>query len=641
MSDFGGSIEPTVEPKLECPVCSGSGKRTLPCLACSECQGTGQVANPAFTAFESTKAVARKQTRFLNVGADASPGRKVVANCIGKPSFDLFMAIVICFNIILMILETDRAAACLSRDDLLCAVDSTGTWLHAADHFLLAIYFLEAGARLYAVQGRFFYNRWNNLDLGLVVIGLLDVIITSVFGDEVLPNLQMFRALRICRLVRAARVLTVIHELYLLIGGFASAMKSMFWGFVMMVMLLMICSILAVKLVHPVSMTIDYGGTYGGDEWCREAFSSVLLSFLLFFQTVVAGDSWGFCALSVITEAPQLFPLFAGVLFTIQVGFLNLILAVIVDRAAQAREDDHKQKLFEKRQAEMSAETTLLSICETIDADKSGDMTRSEVLHAFDNNDTFAKQLELMNIDRETLDDVFKCMDKDGSGTVSYAEFITNLRKGRTQDVRLLIVDMRMQLETMKYQMLHAVTTLSDKVNEMAARSEEAVPAVGYMFGGAGPCRQVEPNSSLKEARSDVSNADVDLVCPMLPRLEPLHPYVSPFVPATPSNSFEPIEELLAIAERLTHFGEEHVNVLVQESNELHRLVASLVSNIDVNKAEEIAKGADEKVLPLPGRNSRNAISSVIYSRAAAARRLEPSRSASTGSPGTGLSSWS
>merc|ERR1711959_43308 len=104
-----------------------------------------------------------------------------------------------------------------------------------------------------------------------------------------------------------------------MVHGFASAMMSMFWGFVMMVLLLTIWSILTVELLHPMNVDLDHTET----AYCREAFSSVADCTLLFFQTVVAGDSWGLCVLPLVKEHPLSFAVFAGVLFTVQIGFTN------------------------------------------------------------------------------------------------------------------------------------------------------------------------------------------------------------------------------------------------------------------------------------------------------------------------------
>merc|ERR1719375_202038 len=73
--------------------------------------------------------------------------------------------------------------------------------------------------------------------------------------------------------------------------------------------------------------------------WCGSAFSSVLHANLTFFQ-VITGDGWSLVSRPLIERHPWTAALFLVVIFTMVFGLLNLIVAVIVDGAAQAREED-------------------------------------------------------------------------------------------------------------------------------------------------------------------------------------------------------------------------------------------------------------------------------------------------------------
>merc|ERR1719343_173040 len=120
-----------------------------------------------------------------------------------------------------------------------------------------------------------------------------------------------------------------------MIQGFAGAMQAMIWGLLLILLLLGIWSLLAVELLGPISRELWTEG--GRDQWCGEAFQTVARSTLLFFQTLVAGDSWGECAIPIINQEPLTYIIFSIALVTVQLGFTNLILAVIVDKATQAR----------------------------------------------------------------------------------------------------------------------------------------------------------------------------------------------------------------------------------------------------------------------------------------------------------------
>jgi len=63
---------------------------------------------------------------------------------------------------------------------------------------------------------------------------------------------------------------------------------------------------------------------------------------LTFLQTVVAGDSWGYLAVPVIEREPSTAIIFVGALVTLVFGVLNLIVAVVIDVAAEHRDTDER-----------------------------------------------------------------------------------------------------------------------------------------------------------------------------------------------------------------------------------------------------------------------------------------------------------
>merc|ERR1719410_3002124 len=110
----------------------------------------------------------------------------------------------------------------------------------------------------------------------------------------------------------------------------------------MILVLLLLFSLVLVELVNnkPISTL---------DDQCQDAMRNVFRCVLMLFQTLVAGDSWGACALPIIDIwFPSVF-LFAASLVCVQLGFTNLILAVIVDSANAARDGDKEQLLKERQ----------------------------------------------------------------------------------------------------------------------------------------------------------------------------------------------------------------------------------------------------------------------------------------------------
>merc|ERR1719183_241950 len=122
-------------------------------------------------------------------------------------------------------------------------------------------------------------------------------------------------------------------------------MKAIFWAAIMILLMLMMWSIVTVELFHPLNLKLAEGGTYDGCDRCPRAFESVAQSTLSLIQTIIAGDSWGMTALPIIENHPWTVMVFGAILLTVQLGLMNLVLAVIVDSAAEARAQDKALQL--------------------------------------------------------------------------------------------------------------------------------------------------------------------------------------------------------------------------------------------------------------------------------------------------------
>merc|ERR1711871_316564 len=105
---------------------------------------------------------------------------------------------------------------------------------------------------------------------------------------------------------------------------------------------------MAVEYVQPLVWELNKDGAYEYCSWCSRAFESIMLSNLTLFQ-IVTGDGWSMLARPLVEKHPASVILFVAVIFTMVFGLLNLITAVIVDTAAQARESDVMQLARQKQ----------------------------------------------------------------------------------------------------------------------------------------------------------------------------------------------------------------------------------------------------------------------------------------------------
>ena len=61
---------------------------------------------------------------------------------------------------------------------------------------------------------------------------------------------------------------------------------------------------------------------------------------MTYLQTIIAGDSWGQIAVPLLEQYPWTAFVFIPTFATVQLGLMNVIQAVIVDKQSQVRESD-------------------------------------------------------------------------------------------------------------------------------------------------------------------------------------------------------------------------------------------------------------------------------------------------------------
>mmetsp|Transcript_21531 Transcript_21531/g.61603 ORF Transcript_21531/g.61603 Transcript_21531/m.61603 type:complete len:801 (+) Transcript_21531:227-2629(+) len=363
--------------------------------------------------------------------------------------FDTVMGAVIVFNVFIMIMETDETAACpLPTEE---SDKCVSHWIVISNYILLGFYTLEVALRLYVERRKFIRSRWNLLDSIIVFCGLVGVILQDV---NEFKRVNILRLLRVARVIRVAKILKRFPTLMSMIGGFVGAMLAMWWGLVLIIILLVMWSLLTVELVYPAVKTLQAQGVppfNDPEDYCNVAFSTVTRSTFTFFQNLVAGDSWGYCARPIVDEEWITFAVFAGSLVTVQLGFTNLVLAVIVDAANEAR--DHNKEEERKKEAEKEAASFALwyEVMRSLDADNSGSISADELLMGYQ-NDTVKDTLSRLHITETDLMELFRLMDTDGSGQLGYTEFVESFHRAQNQDARMYMMFMSLRIQRMEVQ---------------------------------------------------------------------------------------------------------------------------------------------------------------------------------------------
>ncbi|CAE7748494.1 scn4aa [Symbiodinium sp. CCMP2456] len=374
------------------------------------------------------------------------------------------MGLIIVFNIGLIMYEADLDARCypgwVNNYDQCPYRSDAIDWLNTVNISLLIAYTAECFVRFFVEHLTFFCNRWNMIDLTTVLLGWASVLLAGVI------NLSLLRLSRLIRVLRAIRVLISVPEFYLLVTGLFSAIKAILFGMLLLLVCLVFWAVIAVEMFHPhVSVLGEQvlgadGTKFPACTRCERSFETVFAASVTLFQQIVAGDAWGQINIPLVEEAPWLVPVVYLVMITISLGIMNLILAVIVERASEARENDHDQKIKKKDEERAKNMVELAVLCANLDKDQSGTVSLEEMRRGYDNVGEFKRLMQHMDIKKDEMELIFRVLDEDKDGNLSYLEFCKNLGSFFRRDPVIMHSLVQCSLEELKQVVKEEVVAL-------------------------------------------------------------------------------------------------------------------------------------------------------------------------------------
>jgi len=345
------------------------------------------------------------------------------------------MGLVILLNAIQVVYESDVGSLCkFEKSQSHC--DEEEGWLLVTNWMFLVLYTVELTFRVYVHRLRCLREAWDIFDALIIFSG----IVSEVFGG-VLPSTGILRLARLARLARAMRFLPLPKEVHIMIHGFVSALFAISIGCFLVFLMLTLWSVVAVALLNEPNHDAELLAYYErvGCEWGPKAWSSISNAIFTFAQLLIMGEGWGCNAIPLIERNWWALMMFMCVFFTVVLGMTNLILAVIVDKALQAHEDNTRMAAAKKTEEKTAAIDKFIALCREMDADGSGSLTLDEMMKGYRSMQDFRDSLRILDIAGEDLELLYHMMDKDRSGDVSYDEFGQQLARMKNENIQTML----------------------------------------------------------------------------------------------------------------------------------------------------------------------------------------------------------
>mmetsp|Transcript_128730 Transcript_128730/g.372516 ORF Transcript_128730/g.372516 Transcript_128730/m.372516 type:complete len:579 (-) Transcript_128730:104-1840(-) len=352
-----------------------------------------------------------------------TPARVYMHDLLNSPFSEVMTVCAILASMVCIVIETDRSAVNLAplRE------------LELVNLIVLGVYTVEAMCRFFVYRRAYFTSGWKLFDCFILIADYSMLVLENFVNST---SFSFLRILRLLRMARSARVLKTMPQLWFMVRGMIATVKIVVCGCLLICVFMLVIGVLAVQILHPVNKRVAANGVYEGCERCPRAFQSTASSVLTFSQQIIAGDSWGTVSMPIIEEEPATAIFFLFVFLLISLMVMNIILSMVVEASLKAAEDD-KQKVLSQRTREYQDHANKVkAMCAELDADKSGELSKEELLNGFAENAEFGEMMSLMELTAEDFDEVFNMLDTEGTGNVEYDEFARHLYKLKTHDSR-------------------------------------------------------------------------------------------------------------------------------------------------------------------------------------------------------------
>jgi hypothetical protein len=282
---------------------------------------------------------------------------------------------------------------------------------------------------------------WNVFDLFLAIISVIEevTIIMGAMGGAMPANsilLRVVRLLRVVKVVRVMRLMRYFEDLRLLVSCIMHSAKPFFWAAALILLLIYVVGtyltyIISVKRISDELASSDLSEL-------KSYYGSVGRSVLSLFQGLTGGIDWR-DLLDPLLEEPSLQWAAAGTLVYLAfaiLGVMNVVTATFVQNAIERSQ--------EVKEINRVSQARKLFKC--LDFDDSGAISFEEI---HDHLHTPAVQDFLKSIDVDVSEArcLFEVMDMSGNGTIDFEEFLSACLRlqgpARALDLILLTRDSR------------------------------------------------------------------------------------------------------------------------------------------------------------------------------------------------------
>jgi len=379
------------------------------------------------------------------------------------PGFDLFYGFCILTNGVFIGIQTDWLANNPGADAPL--------HVYVLNIIYTVLFVVELVLRIYAGGCTFYFwsspqLMWNYLDVVIVGSSLIELVgdVAAGSGDDSksksssmtqLRILRIARITRLIRIIRITRIVRFIRALRTMVHQLTSTVKSLVWAIVLLILVIYLFAIFFTQSVtnYRVDSPVLSSMSFENLEIYPDSSSQALLrywatlprSMFTLYMSITGGISWVEVIHPLSDVSDSLVVVFVSYVILAQLAVLNVVTGVFCQNAMDSASHDQElvtQQMLDNKQAYI---TRLQDIFRTVDSDGSGTVTFQEFRDHLDNEPVKA-YFESLELDVTDVSALFQLLDSDDGNLVDLDEFVTGLIRLRGSAKRVDVAVIMQQL---------------------------------------------------------------------------------------------------------------------------------------------------------------------------------------------------
>ncbi|XP_029356956.1 voltage-dependent T-type calcium channel subunit alpha-1I-like [Echeneis naucrates] len=282
--------------------------------------------------------------------ADYSPLRRSIHSVCTSHYMDLFITIIIFTNLLTMSMEHYNQPQYLEEILKYC------------NYVFTVVFVIEAILKLIAFGlRRFFKERWNQLDLAIVLLSIMGITLEEIDLSASLPiNPTIIRIMRVLRITRVLKLLKMATGMRALLDTVMQALPQVGNLGLLFMLLFFIYAALGVELFGKLECS-DENPCEGLSR--HATFDNFGMAFLTLFR-VSTGDNWNGIMKDTLRECrpqdrhcltylPFISPVyFVTFVLTAQFVLVNVVVAVLMKHLEESNKEAQLEEMEEKRERE-------------------------------------------------------------------------------------------------------------------------------------------------------------------------------------------------------------------------------------------------------------------------------------------------